>query len=63
MPKISFREKAGLSNKNLARLNQVNNIIEEYNKQGYVLTLRQLYYQLVSRDVIPNNVREFYEKN
>lgn len=34
-----------------------NLIIEEYRAQGYRLTLRQLYYQLVSRDLIPNKQR------
>ena len=29
-------------------------IINEYNTLGYRLTLRQLYYQLVARDIIPN---------
>lgn len=43
-----------LSTLNKARLGQINTIIEEYQEQGYVLTLRQLYYQLVSRDIIPN---------
>ena len=30
-------------------------IINEYAAQGYQLTLRQLYYQLVARDIIPNS--------
>ena len=30
-------------------------IAEEYLNKGYTLTLRQLYYQLVSRDIIPNH--------
>lgn len=34
-------------------------ILEEYQSQGYSLTLRQLYYQLVSRDIIPNNVKSY----
>ena len=29
-------------------------VIEDYEAQGYRLTLRQLYYQLVARDLIPN---------
>ena len=29
-------------------------IIDEFRAQGYNLTLRQLYYQLVARDIIPN---------
>ena len=31
-------------------------IIDEYRAQGYNLTLRQLYYQLVARDIIPNKL-------
>lgn len=30
-------------------------IVNRYEKQGYTLTLRQLYYQLVAGDVIPND--------
>lgn len=36
-----------------------NEIIEEYQAQGFCLTLRQLYYQFVSRGLIPNNMREY----
>lgn len=58
MNKKKFRE-ISLSRKNLERLDQVNSIIEEYQADGYVLTLRQLYYQLVSRDIIPNKQNEY----
>ena len=34
-------------------------IINEYLAQGLKLTLRQLYYQFVSRDLIPNNERSY----
>lgn len=34
-------------------------ILDEYNQQGYNLTLRQLYYQFVARDIIPNNMRSY----
>jgi hypothetical protein len=34
-------------------------ICESYRAQGLDLTLRQLYYQFVSRDLIPNNQREY----
>jgi len=37
----------------------INSILEEYSEQGYRLTLRQLYYQLVARDFIPNRVQEY----
>ncbi len=48
-----------LCSKNAARLKLVNEIIEEYQAEGYRLTLRQLYYQLVSRDIIPNQQKEY----
>ena len=37
----------------------VNNILAEYSRQGYRLSLRQLYYQLVARDYIENSVRSY----
>jgi hypothetical protein len=36
-----------------------NVIIAEYQEQGFTLTLRQLYYQFVSRDIIPNKQTEY----
>jgi hypothetical protein len=56
--KIKYRD-IHLSPKNKGRLKMINEIIEEYQADRYVLTLRQLYYQLVSRDVIANNVKEY----
>jgi len=43
----------------LNKLDQINSIIEEYQAQGYSLTLRQLYYQLVSRNLIANTQKEY----
>lgn len=40
-------------------INSANEIIEEYQARGYDLTLRQLYYQFVSRDLITNNQSEY----
>jgi hypothetical protein len=57
--KETFSLKLGLSKLNEERLNIINDIVEEYLADNYVLTLRQLYYQLVSRDVIPNNQKEY----
>lgn len=34
-------------------IDQANKIIDEYTKQGFDLTLRQLYYQFISRDIFP----------
>lgn len=56
--KIRFR-KIRMSIKNKIRLEDINLIIEEFQADGYVLTLRQLYYQLVSRAVIPNEQSEY----
>lgn len=56
--KQKFRD-IRLSKANKERLNQINDIIVEYQEQGYKLTLRQLYYQLVSRDFIPNEQKEY----
>ncbi|MCJ7828449.1 MAG: hypothetical protein MUP81_01755 [Dehalococcoidia bacterium] len=43
----------------LALIEQANDIIEAYSADGYDLTLRQLYYQFVSRGVIANKQREY----
>jgi hypothetical protein len=45
----------------LAVVDQANEIITEYARQGYSLTLRQLYYQFVSRDLLPNR-QESYKR-
>lgn len=43
----------------LTIINAANRIIAEYQRQGFTLTLRQLYYQFVSRDLIPNKQSEY----
>lgn len=57
--KQAFRESLHMSKTNKARLDEINSIIDEYAEAGYKLTLRQLYYQLVSRDIIPNKQTEY----
>jgi hypothetical protein len=37
----------------------INDIVREYQRQGFVLTVRQLYYQLVARDIIANTLQEY----
>jgi hypothetical protein len=37
----------------------INEILDEYSQQGYRLSLRQLYYQLVARDYIENSIRSY----
>lgn len=57
--KEQFYHKLRLSKANKSRLAEINSILEEYVADGYRLTLRQLYYQLVSRDIIPNKQSEY----
>ncbi len=47
------------SKSSLAMIDLVNTILEEYRQQGFRLSLRQLYYQLVARDHIPNSQRSY----
>lgn len=43
----------------LALIALMGGILTEYAEQGYVLTVRQLYYQMVARDYIPNDMRSY----
>lgn len=43
----------------LAMISRMTAIIDTYQKQGYRLTMRQLYYQLVAKDWIPNTVESY----
>lgn len=58
MPKIAYQA-INMSQKRMNLVAQCNEIIKEYQDDGLLLTLRQLYYQLVSRDVIPNTVQDY----
>jgi hypothetical protein len=58
MPKICYSPK-NFSAASLNIINKANAIIDEYEKAGYDLTLRQLYYQFVSRDLLPNKSSEY----
>jgi hypothetical protein len=58
MPKIAYVENNFRPEK-LAIIATANQIIEDYRRQGYTLTLRQLYYQFVSRALIPNSERSY----
>jgi len=53
MPKIKYQD-INFKPASLALIEKANEIIASYQSQGYDLTLRQLYYQFVSRDIIPN---------
>lgn len=58
MPKICYVPKK-FTNAHIEIIDHANDIIEEYEKIGFNLTLRQLYYQFVSRDLIPNQQKEY----
>lgn len=47
------------SKSSLALVAKCNSILEEYRNQGYKLSLRQLYYQLVARDIIENSIKSY----
>ena len=58
MPKIRYQDhKFGSSSLDI--IVRANDIIEAYQAQGYVLTLRQLFYQFVSRDMLSNTQQSY----
>ena len=58
MPKIQYKQ-INFQKKSLDLIELVNQVVDEYSAQGYELTLRQVYYQLVARGYIPNNERSY----
>lgn len=58
MPKIQYKE-IRFRQSSLDLIHLVNEVINDYKAQGYELTLRQVYYQLVARGYIPNNERSY----
>lgn len=49
----SFRDDA------LILIDHINGIIDEYESQGYTMTVRQVYYQLVAGDIVPNDLNSY----
>lgn len=58
MTRITYIDKC-FRDKTLDMIEQANKIINEYTAAGYSLTLRQLYYQFVARDLLPNTQRSY----
>lgn len=54
MPKIAYIEKR-FAAKSEALIAQANTIIGEYDRQGFRLTLRQLYYHFIAHDLFPDS--------
>lgn len=58
MPLIEYRSyRPNKASQTIVSL--ANNILDEYVCQGYSLTLRQLFYQFVARDVLPNSEKSY----
>lgn len=58
MPRVKYEEWKPQAEA-LEIIEQANAICRRYTLQGYDLTLRQLYYQFVARDLIPNNIHSY----
>ncbi len=58
MPKIAYISKR-FSASSQEIIDQANKIIAEYQSQGFTLTLRQLFYQHVSRGLLPNTQQSY----
>jgi hypothetical protein len=51
--------KIKMQKKTLELIKNIKAILEEYNKEGIKITVRGLFYQLVARDIIPNNIKSY----
>jgi hypothetical protein len=58
IPKIQYRTKK-LHRATLEIIEKVNEIIDNYAEQGYLLTVRQIFYQMVSRNLIENTEADY----
>ena len=58
MAKIKYKD-WNFRNDSLERIAQINAILDDYVEQEYTVTLRQLYYQLVSKNIIANSKNEY----
>lgn len=58
MPKIEYVPK-NFRPESLQLIERINTVIADYARQGFGLTLRQVYYQMVARNIIPNNERSY----
>jgi len=56
--KICYREQK-FQKQTLTLIAQCNTVIADYQAQGFTLTVRQLYYQMVSRNIIENTERSY----
>ena len=52
-------EHHGFSNSSMEIIDHIKDVLTKYRNLGYDLTVRQLYYQLVSANIIPNSVKSY----
>ena len=57
--KIAYCDSRNQRDSTKILLKDIIRILEDYKEQGYKLTLRQLYYQLVSSDILENKVQNY----
>ena len=57
--KIAYKDPKNLRRDTRVLLDDITRILEDYQEQEYKLTLRQLYYQLVSSDILENKVQNY----
>lgn len=58
MPKLAYKD-VNFRDDSLLMIRRANAVCVAYANQGYNLTLRQLYYQFVSRDWLPNTMQSY----
>lgn len=58
MPRICYASKS-FKPASLAKIAQANEIIREFRREGFIPTLRQIYYQFVGRGWMDNNDKEY----
>lgn len=58
MPRIMYVDRR-FSKQSMSIINIANAMLEEFANDGLIVTLRQLYYRFVSRDLIPNTEKSY----
>jgi len=58
MPRICYVPR-NFSARSLVLIHAANLFIQAYQQQGYSLTLRQLYYRFVAKNILPNTMRDY----
>ncbi len=59
MPRIAYADLKAFKPATLDVMRQADSIASDYRARGFNLSLRQLYYQFVARDLIPNSERSY----